>query len=161
MSCFSADGKISVRIIYFYYLFFHRRPPHKFWFLSCRPFVVNAKFSTDLEVSSVSWLVQLTVGVWITDYFNYWVSKFLLLLGLSCWYWSSNHWWGEMFVHWVVFSAMTSLSRYLEEAAFSISISSSVFIFLWLFSWCIMDIVSSIVFISWYLKVLIFPKIVI
>ena len=43
---------------------------------------------------------------------------------------------------------MTSLSRYLEEAAFSISISSSVFIFLWLFSRCIMDIVSSIVFIS-------------
>ena len=35
--------------------------------------------------------------------------------------------------------AMTSLSRYLEEAGFSISISSSVFIFLWLFSRCIMD----------------------
>ena len=31
--------------------------------------------------------------------------------------------------------AMTSLSRYFEEAAFSTSISSSVFIFLWLFSW--------------------------
>ena len=43
---------------------------------------------------------------------------------------------------------MTSLSRYLEEAAFYISICSSVFIFLWLFSRCIMDIVSSIVFIS-------------
>ena len=42
--------------------------------------------------------------------------------------------------------AMTSLSRYLEEAPFSISISSSVFIFLWLFSKCIMDIVSFIVF---------------
>ena len=40
--------------------------------------------------------------------------------------------------------AMTSLSRYLEEAAFSISISSSVFIFLWLFSRCIMDIVTVI-----------------
>ena len=35
--------------------------------------------------------------------------------------------------------AMTSLSRCLEEAAFSISITSSVFIFLWLFSTCIMD----------------------
>ena len=44
--------------------------------------------------------------------------------------------------------AMTSLSRYLEEAAFNISISSSVFIFLLLFSRCIMDIVSFIVFIS-------------
>ena len=43
---------------------------------------------------------------------------------------------------------MTSLSRCLEEAAFSISISSCVFIFLWLFSRCIMDIVSSIVYIS-------------
>ena len=38
--------------------------------------------------------------------------------------------------------------RSLEEAAFSISISSSVFIFLWLFSICIMDMVSSIVFIA-------------
>ena len=37
---------------------------------------------------------------------------------------------------------------YLEEAAFSVSICSSVFIFLWLFSRCIMDMVSSIVFIS-------------
>ena len=44
--------------------------------------------------------------------------------------------------------AMTSLSTYLEEAAFNFSISSSVFIFLWLFSRCIMDIVSSIVFFS-------------
>ena len=43
--------------------------------------------------------------------------------------------------------AMTSLSRYLQEAGFSISISSSAFIFLWMFSRCIMDIVSSIVFI--------------
>jgi hypothetical protein len=30
--------------------------------------------------------------------------------------------------------AMTPLSRYLEEAAFSISIYSNVFIFIWLFS---------------------------
>ena len=42
------DGKISVRIIYFYYLFFHRRPTHKLCFLLCRPFVVNATFSTGL-----------------------------------------------------------------------------------------------------------------
>ena len=44
--------------------------------------------------------------------------------------------------------AMTSLSRFSEETVFSILISSSVLIFLWLFSWCIMDIVSFIVFIS-------------
>ena len=42
--------------------------------------------------------------------------------------------------------AMTSLSRYLEGAALSISMSSNVFIFLWLFSRCIIEIVSSIVF---------------
>ena len=41
-----------------------------------------------------------------------------------------------------------SLSRYLEEAAFSILISSSVFIFLWLFSSFIMDIIFSIVFVG-------------
>ena len=39
--------------------------------------------------------------------------------------------------------AMTSLSRYLEEAAFSLSISPSVFISLWLFSTRIM--------VTWYL----------
>ena len=38
VSC--TNGKISVKIIYFYYLFFHRRPTHKlfkvfFFFLSC------------------------------------------------------------------------------------------------------------------------------
>ena len=44
--------------------------------------------------------------------------------------------------------AMASLSRFLEEATFRISISSSVFIFLWFFSWCIKDIVYSISFIS-------------
>ena len=37
-----------------------------------------------VEVSSVSWLGQMPVGVQITDYFNCWVSKFLLLLGLGC-----------------------------------------------------------------------------
>ena len=48
---------------YFNRLFFHRRPTHKFCFLSCRPFVVNETFSTGLVVFSVSWLGQLTVGV--------------------------------------------------------------------------------------------------
>ena len=61
VSC--AGGKISVRIIYFYYLFFHRRPTHKLRFLSYRPFVVNATFSIGLVVSSVSWLGHLAVGV--------------------------------------------------------------------------------------------------
>ena len=53
-------------------------------FLSCRPFVVNATFSTGLVVSSVSWHGKLIVGVQITDYFNCWVQKFILLLGLAC-----------------------------------------------------------------------------
>ena len=30
----STDRKISVRMIYFYYLFFHRRPTHKLCFFS-------------------------------------------------------------------------------------------------------------------------------
>ena len=64
---------VRYRIIYFYYLFFHRRPTHKLCFLSYRPFVVNTTFSTGLVDSSVSWLGQLTVGVQITDYFNCWV----------------------------------------------------------------------------------------
>jgi hypothetical protein len=46
------------------------------------------------------------------------------------------------------YPAMTSLSRYLEETAFSISIFSSVFVLLLLFSRCIMDMASSFVFIS-------------
>ena len=48
------DGKISVGIIYFYYLFFHSRPTHKLCFLSCRPFFFNVTFSTGLVVSSVT-----------------------------------------------------------------------------------------------------------
>ena len=50
------DGKISVRIIYSYYLFFHRHLIRKLCLLSCRPFVVNAPFLTGLVVSSVSCL---------------------------------------------------------------------------------------------------------
>ena len=56
--------KISFRVNLLFDLFFHRRPIQQL-FLSCRPFVVNT-FSTGLvgvEVSSVSWLGQLTVGV--------------------------------------------------------------------------------------------------
>ena len=41
------------RIIYFYYLFFHCRHTHKLCFLSCRPFVVNATFSTGLVVPTL------------------------------------------------------------------------------------------------------------
>ena len=48
VSC--SDGKISVTNIYFYYRFFHCRPTHKLCFLSCRPFVINATFSTSLIV---------------------------------------------------------------------------------------------------------------
>ena len=46
VSC--TDGKISVRVIYFYYLFFHCHPTQPLCFLSGRPFVVNATFSTGL-----------------------------------------------------------------------------------------------------------------
>ena len=49
-------GNISIRIIYFYYLFFHRCPNEKLSFLSCMPFVINATFLTGLVVPSVSWL---------------------------------------------------------------------------------------------------------
>ena len=41
-------------------------PPNSRLFLSCRPFAVITTFSTglvDVEVNSVSWLGQLTVGV--------------------------------------------------------------------------------------------------
>ena len=65
VSC--TDGKISVRIDLLFY------PSNTCVFLSCRPFVVNTTFSACLvgvEVSSVSWLGQLTVGVYITDYCN-------------------------------------------------------------------------------------------
>ena len=35
---------MSIMIIFITY-FFHRRPTHKLYFLSCRPFMVNATFS--------------------------------------------------------------------------------------------------------------------
>ena len=68
-----------------------------FCFLSCRPFVVNATFSTGL-VRCWSFFCLLA------DYFNCWISKFHFLLGLGCLYWCSNHWWGEKFVYWVILS---------------------------------------------------------
>ena len=76
VSC--TDGKISVRINVLFCLFFTVVPSNIFVFLSCRPFVVNITFSIGLmgvEVFSVSWFGQLTVGVEITDYCNCWFSK--------------------------------------------------------------------------------------
>ena len=62
LSC--TDGKISVRIIYFYYLFFHRRPL-QCCFLSGRPFVVNATISTGLVGCwSFFCLLVLAVDSW-------------------------------------------------------------------------------------------------
>ena len=64
VSC--TDGKISVRINLLFYLFFTVIPSNSCVFLSCRPFVVNTSFTTGLvgvEVSSVSWLGQVTVGI--------------------------------------------------------------------------------------------------
>ena len=57
---------ISVRINLLFCLFFTVVPSSIFMFLSCRPFVAITTLSTGLvgvEVSSVSWLGQLTVGV--------------------------------------------------------------------------------------------------
>ena len=59
---FRREKRSDTFLIYFYYLFFHRRPTHKLCFLFCMSFGVNATFSTGLVVSSVSWLGQLTVG---------------------------------------------------------------------------------------------------
>ena len=58
------DQVFSVRINLLFYLFFIVVPSNTCVFLSCMPFVVNTTFSTGLvciEVSSVSWLGQLTV----------------------------------------------------------------------------------------------------
>ena len=66
LPCFShaqSSAILCLSVKLFNYLFFHRRPTRKLCCLSCRPFVVNATFWTDLVVSSVSWLGQLTVGV--------------------------------------------------------------------------------------------------
>ena len=58
-------GRFKLELIFFY-LFFTVVPSNTYVFFSCMPFVVNT-FSTGLEVSSVSWLGQLTVGVQIIE----------------------------------------------------------------------------------------------
>ena len=60
-------GRFQLELFIFITYFFHRRLTYKLCFLSYRPFVINATFSTGLIVSSVSWLGQLTVGVQITN----------------------------------------------------------------------------------------------
>ena len=68
ISCFCTDGKISVRINL--PLFSTVVPAFIFIFLSCRPFVAITTLATGLvgvEVTSVSWLGQLTVGVGPVD----------------------------------------------------------------------------------------------
>ena len=71
----SAGGRNSTRLIgillsiiinLLFSLYFTVVPSNTCVFLSCKPFVVNTTFSTGLvgvEVSSVYWLGQLTVGV--------------------------------------------------------------------------------------------------
>ena len=64
ISCFCTDGKISVRINL--PLFSTVVLAIIYMFLSCRSFVAITTLSTGLvgvEVTSVSWLGQLTVGV--------------------------------------------------------------------------------------------------
>jgi len=59
-------GRFRLELIYYFTYFSSIVPSNISVFLSFRPFVVNTTFSTGLvgvEVSSVSWLVQLTVGV--------------------------------------------------------------------------------------------------
>ena len=61
---------IQLELIYYFTYFSIVVPSNSCVFLSCRPFVVNTTFSTGLvgvEVSSVSWLGQLTVGIQITE----------------------------------------------------------------------------------------------
>ena len=59
-SCYLKLYFVQYIFNYFNHICFHSRPSHKQYFLSCRPFVVNAAFSTGLVVPSVSWLGQLT-----------------------------------------------------------------------------------------------------
>ena len=74
------DGKIAVTIIYFNYLFFHRRPTHKLCFLSCRPFVVNATFLTGRFSCLLAW----AVGSWSL---NHWLFQ-LMIFEISFVAWS-------------------------------------------------------------------------
>ena len=55
---------LKLELIYYFTYFSTVVPSHICVFLFCRPFVINTTFSTGLvgvEVSSVSWLRQLTV----------------------------------------------------------------------------------------------------
>ena len=88
VSC--ANGKISVRCIYFYYIFSHRRSNHKLCFLSCKAFVVNVAFSTDLVGCwNVFCLLAWAVDSWSL---NHWL---LQLLGFEiyfcCLVWAVDH----------------------------------------------------------------------
>ena len=69
VSC--TDGKFSVGIIYFYYLFFHHRPTHKLCFLSCRPFVVNIILSF-FSSSSSSGLFLCLKKPYFTSIASHW-----------------------------------------------------------------------------------------
>ena len=53
VSIFKYHVSCTDEMNYFNYLFSHRLPTHKLCFLSCRPFVVNATFSTGLVVPPV------------------------------------------------------------------------------------------------------------
>ena len=59
-------GRFQLELIYYFTYFSTVAPSSIFVCLSCRPFVVITTLSTGLvgvEVTSVSWLGQLTVGV--------------------------------------------------------------------------------------------------
>ena len=73
-------GRFQLELIY-YFIYFSALVPYNICVLfSCRPFVVNTTFSTGLvgvEVTSVSWLGQLTELLWVL--------KLLLSPGLGSW----------------------------------------------------------------------------
>ena len=92
-------GGFQLELFIFIIYFSTRHPTHKLCFLSCNPFVVNATFSTGLVI-----LLSPGLGSWQLEFKSVIILKFILLLGLGCWSWSSNHWCGEKFVHWVILS---------------------------------------------------------
>ena len=62
-------GRFQLELIYYFTYFSTVVPSNSCVFLSCRPFVVNMTFSTGLvgfEVSPVSYIGQLTVGIVLT-----------------------------------------------------------------------------------------------
>ena len=108
-----------IRINLLFYLFFTIIPSNSCVFLSCRPFDVNATFSTGLEgveVSSVSWLGQLEFKSLIYCYcrFPNFVCYSALYLGVKITNVGRSLYIGSFC------PVMTSLSRFSEEAAFSI-----------------------------------------